>query len=73
MEPFLNSYNLDHKEELDVVRGVFEELMERNHRNGIHQKPRLDVPLCNLRDVPHFVVLVLWLELQQELYNVKKE
>ena len=67
MEPLLNSYNLDHEEKFDMVRWVFEELVEGYHSNGIHQEAGLDVPLSNLSDIPYFVVLVLWLELQQKL------
>ena len=69
MEALLDSDDLDDGKEFHVLGlGLLEKLVKRDHGYGIHEESGLDVPLRDLSNVPHFVVLVLWLELKKELY-----
>ena len=69
MEALLDSDDLDDEKEFHVFGlGLLEKLVKRDHGNGVHEESGLDVPLRDLSNVPHFVVLVLWLELKKELY-----
>ena len=68
METFLNSYNLDHEEQFHVTVLLLEKGVEWNHSYGVYQESRLDVSFGDFGDVSYFIVLILWLELEQKFY-----
>ena len=63
----MNSDDFYHVEELVVISA--EDGIEGDLTYEIDEKATLDIPLSNLSEIPHLIVLVLRFKLQQELHN----